>query len=76
MHKIAVIGTGYVGLVTGTCLADFGMDTVCVDMNEEKINNLKKGEDTDLRTGINGNGHSQCTIQTTTFYNQHGRSRE
>ena len=44
MHKIAVIGTGYVGLVTGTCLADFGMDTVCVDMNEEKINNLKKGQ--------------------------------
>ena len=36
MHKIAVIGTGYVGLVTGTCLADFGMDTVCVDMNGRK----------------------------------------
>ncbi|WP_219834868.1 UDP-glucose/GDP-mannose dehydrogenase family protein [Paenibacillus sp. R14(2021)] len=43
MYKIAVVGTGYVGLVTGTCLADFGMETICVDINEEKINNLKNG---------------------------------
>ncbi len=41
--NICVIGAGYVGLVTGTCLADFGHQVVCVDINEEKINNLKKG---------------------------------
>lgn len=41
--KIAVIGTGYVGLVTGTCLADYGNDVYCVDVVEEKIENLKKG---------------------------------
>lgn len=41
--KIAVIGTGYVGLVTGACLADYGNDVFCVDVIEEKINNLKKG---------------------------------
>jgi UDPglucose 6-dehydrogenase len=39
--NISVIGTGYVGLVTGTCLAELGMNVVCVDNNEEKINNLK-----------------------------------
>ncbi|MCA8966954.1 MAG: UDP-glucose/GDP-mannose dehydrogenase family protein [Planctomycetes bacterium] len=41
--KIAVVGTGYVGLVTGSCLADVGMDVTCVDVNAEKIANLKKG---------------------------------
>lgn len=35
--KIAVIGTGYVGLVTGTCLAETGNDVICVDINEEKV---------------------------------------
>ncbi len=41
--KIVVVGTGYVGLVTGTCLADVGIDVICVDVNKEKIENLKKG---------------------------------
>lgn len=44
MSKIAVIGTGYVGLVSGTCLSDFGHEIVCVDNNAEKINSLRKGE--------------------------------
>lgn len=41
--KIAVIGTGYVGLVTGTCLADIGHQIICVDIDKNKIENLKKG---------------------------------
>jgi len=41
--KIVVVGTGYVGLVTGACLAEVGTDVICVDVNEEKINNLKNG---------------------------------
>lgn len=43
MNKIAVIGSGYVGLVSGTCLADFGMQVTCVDNNSDKIHGLKKG---------------------------------
>ncbi len=42
--KIAVIGTGYVGLVTGTCLAETGNDIICVDIVEEKVNKMKNGE--------------------------------
>jgi UDPglucose 6-dehydrogenase len=42
--KIAVIGTGYVGLVAGTCLAESGNDVICVDVDERKIQMLKAGE--------------------------------
>ena len=42
--RIAMIGTGYVGLVSGVCLSDFGHDVVCVDRVEEKIAKLERGE--------------------------------
>ena len=41
--NITVIGTGYVGLVTGTCLARYGNNVTCVDVNKERINTLRKG---------------------------------
>ena len=41
--KIVVVGSGYVGLVSGTCFSDFGHEVVCVDKDEKKIENLKKG---------------------------------
>ncbi len=42
--KITVIGTGYVGLVTGVCLCDIGFDVTCVDVDDKKIDNLNLGE--------------------------------
>lgn len=42
--KIAMVGTGYVGLVSGTCFAEFGIDVTCIDVDKDKIKRLKKGE--------------------------------
>ncbi len=41
--KIAIVGSGYVGLVTGTCFSEVGIDVVCVDIDKKKIENLKNG---------------------------------
>ena len=41
--KVAVIGTGYVGLVSGVCLAEKGHDVVCVDVDERKIDSINRG---------------------------------
>jgi len=44
MSKICVVGTGYVGLVTGTCFADLGNEVVCLDVDESRISNLNNGK--------------------------------
>ncbi|MBG9374974.1 UDP-glucose/GDP-mannose dehydrogenase family protein [Panacibacter sp. DH6] len=41
--KIVVVGTGYVGLVTGACLSEVGIEVICIDVNKTKIENLQKG---------------------------------
>ncbi|UTW64459.1 UDP-glucose/GDP-mannose dehydrogenase family protein [bacterium SCSIO 12741] len=42
--KVAVVGTGYVGLVTGTCLAETGNEVICVDIDEKKVDQMKNGQ--------------------------------
>ena len=48
--NISVIGTGYVGLVTGTCFAETGNMVTCVDIDENKVKKLSSGKSNDLRT--------------------------
>lgn len=50
--KITVVGTGYVGLVTGTCLAETGNHVFCVDIDEKKVNKLKSGKITIYEPGL------------------------
>lgn len=50
--KITVVGTGYVGLVTGTCLAETGNHVCCVDIDERKVNKLKSGQVTIYEPGL------------------------
>src|SRR3954470_6937893 len=50
--KIGVVGTGYVGLVAGVCFADSGHDVICVDVDEEKIKRLRKGESPIYEPGL------------------------
>jgi UDPglucose 6-dehydrogenase len=50
--KIAVVGTGYVGLVTGTCFAETGNIVTCVDIDQVKIDRLVQGEITIYEPGL------------------------
>ena len=51
--KICMIGTGYVGLVSGTCFADLGNNVICVDKNENIIKKLNQGKSTIYEPGLN-----------------------
>ncbi len=56
--RVCVIGTGYVGLVTGVCLANIGHDVICVDNNEEKVKLMKQGQSPIYEPGLSELMHS------------------
>ena len=63
--KVAVVGTGYVGLVTGTCLAEVGVNVVCIDIDQKKIDGLKniiEGTNNLIKGGNNLASGNQNTI--------------
>ena len=67
--KVAVIGTGYVGLVTGTCFANMGNTVWCVDVDEKKIENQKNGVITIFEPGLTEmvlTNHKQGNLNFTT----------
>jgi UDPglucose 6-dehydrogenase len=65
--KIAVIGTGYVGLVTGTCLAETGNSVTCVDINQQKVEMLRNGESPIYEPGLQTLLHRNIVEQRLNF---------
>jgi UDPglucose 6-dehydrogenase len=65
--RIAMIGTGYVGLVSGTCLADFGHQVICVDKDAAKIEKLKRGDCPIYEPGLPDLLHSNISAGRLTF---------
>jgi len=59
--RAVIVGTGYVGLVTGTCFAEVGIDVVCVDVDKTKINNLINGKSPIFEPGIETLIHSNLS---------------
>jgi len=71
--NICVVGTGYVGLVTGTCFADFGVHVVCVDKDASKIDMLKRGEIPIFEPGLKemvGKNYAEKRLHFTTDLNE------
>ena len=50
--NISIVGTGYVGLVSGTCFAEMGNDVVCIDIDKKKVDNLSQGKITIFEPGL------------------------
>ena len=73
--KIVMIGSGYVGLVSGACFADFGHDVVCVDKDDSKIAALKSGEIPIFEPGLDDLVAQQCRRRTAVLHDRSCRPR-
>ena len=62
--KIAVVGTGYVGLVSGTCFAETGNDVICVDIDADKVSKLQSGHLTIYEPGLETVSYTHLTLPT------------
>ena len=71
--RVAMIGTGYVGLVSGACIADFGHEVTCVDKDREKIAALKSGEIPIFEPGLSDIVQTNVQPGTTAFSEQLAR---
>lgn len=79
MKKIAVIGTGYVGLVSGVCLSEFGHDVICMDVNKDKIDTLISGDIPIYEPGLNEiveRNHTEGRLHYTTDYSEAVKNSE
>ena len=71
--RVCVIGTGYVGLVTGACLAHIGHDVICVDNNEEKVKIMKSGQSPIFEPGLSDIMHAAINSGKIEFTTDIGR---
>ena len=67
--KLCMIGTGYVGLVSGTCFADIGNQVICVDKDEKKISRLNSGISPIYEPGLDELIKKKLSFKTSIFYN-------
>ncbi len=73
--RVAMIGTGYVGLVSGACFADFGHDVTCVDKDAGKIAALERGEMPIYEPGLDRPGRRQCARRPAEIHHRARRRR-
>ena len=66
--NITIVGTGYVGLVTGACLAEFGNNVLCIDTDDEKITALRNGNVPIYEPGLNCYSRGKPTSSETTDF--------